>query len=431
MMPQVFSMSRFINRIIFAATLALILCSLTVNHAFAQGAQCGQKREVGGKALDEATWKQLNRVYEDVGEERYDEAYNQLAKMLTRAGRDVYLQAVLNQALAQVEWSRENYDPSLKYFEKAVELDALPDQTHFALMYQIAQLYFMKERYTEALEKLELWFCTAPEEKITSSAFVLKASIYAAMEDYKKVLEAIEIAIGMEDTPKEPWWQLKLAAHYELEQFPQAATTLEFMVEHWPDKKMYWTQLSQTYFKLKQDEKALAVVGLAYRKGLLDKQGDITYLSNLYSHADVPYKSAEVLQKGIEDGLVEPTEKYWTAVADAWYAAEELEKSLAAYEKAGAASLKGEIDLRRGYILTDLERWPLAKEALTSALDKGGLNEKKTGEAYLLRGMAEFNLGNFDSASSDWGKASRYARTKDAAQQWMNHLREERRRRAP
>jgi hypothetical protein len=53
------------------------------------------------------------------------------------------------------------------------------------------------------------------------------------------------------------------------------------------------------------------------------------------------------------------------------------------------------------------------------------------GEAYLLRGMAQFNLGNFDSASSDWGKASRYPKTKAAAQQWINHLREERRRRAP
>ncbi len=54
----------------------------------------------------------------------------------------------------------------------------------------------------------------------------------------------------------------------------------------------------------------------------------------------------------------------------------------------------------------------------------------RPGEAYLLRGMAQFNLGNFDSASSDWGKAGRYEKTRDAARQWMNHLQEERRRRA-
>ncbi|MFB3078389.1 MAG: hypothetical protein ACE1Y4_10320, partial [Lysobacterales bacterium] len=71
-----------------------------------------------------------------------------------------------------------------------------------------------------------------------------------------------------------------------------------------------------------------------------------------------------------------------------------------------------------------------ALKALDDALRKGGLAEHKTGEAYLLRGMIQFNLGNFDSANADWGKAGRYDRVMDAAKQWMNHLREERQRKA-
>jgi tetratricopeptide (TPR) repeat protein len=119
--------------------LSLLMLSLA-NSAVAQSGQCGVEREVTGRALDELTWKQLNRVYEEVGEEKYDSAYDDLQNMLRRAGRDEYVQAVLFQALAQVEWSRRNYDDSLTWFERAVELDVLPDQTHFALMYQIAQL---------------------------------------------------------------------------------------------------------------------------------------------------------------------------------------------------------------------------------------------------------------------------------------------------
>ena len=346
--------------------------------------------------------------------------------MLARAGKGSYLRSVLNQALAQVEWSRENYDSALNYFEEAVELDALPDQAHFALMYQIAQLYFMQERYREALDKLELWFCKSPGDKITSSAFVLKASIYVQQENYAETLKAIEIAIDMDDDPRQQWYQLKLASHYELEQFPRAAQTLELIVARWPEEKTYWIRLSQIYLRLKQDEKALAVIALAYRNALLDTQGDITYLSSLYSLSDVPFKAALVLEKGIKDGAVASTRNHWTAVADSWYAAEELENSLAAFENAGKVSEDGRIDLRRGYILVDLERWPDALKALNDALSKGGLTERKTGEAYLLRGMTQFNLGNFDSASADWGKAGRYDRTRDAARQWMNHLREER-----
>ncbi len=234
----------------------------------------------------------------------------------------------------------------------------------------------------------------------------------------------------MDDDPREQWYQLKLASHYELEQYPLSAQTLELIITRWPDKKTYWTQLSQIYLKLKQDEKALAVIALAYRRGLLDTHQDIIYLSNLYGNSNVPFKAALVLEKGIKDGLVEPTRSHWTAVADSWYAAEELENSLLAYEKAGKASEDGRIDLRRGYILVDLERWQDGLKALNDALRKGGLSERKTGEAYLLRGMTQFNLGNFDSAGADWDRAGGYDRTRDAARQWMNHLREERQRKA-
>lgn len=397
----------------------------------AQSGQCDKVREVSAKAMDEPTYKELNKVYELVGEEKFNEAYNSLRKLLDRSGKDEYLQAILYQALAQVEWSRNHFDPALQYFEKAVQLDALPNQAHFALMYQIAQLYYMKERYDDALNRLDLWFCTAPQEKITSSAYVLQASIHTNKKDYANALKSIEKAISMEKDPKEQWYQLKLAAHYELNQFPQAAETLELIISRWPDKKTYWIQLTQTYYKLKQEDKALSVLALAHRKKLLDKQSDILFLSSLYSNANVPYKAADVLQKGIESAVVEGSDRHWALVADVWYAAEEMEFALAAYEKAGTAARTGDIDLRRGYILVDMERWPPAQAALSSALSKGGLDERKTGEAYLLRGMAEFNLGNFDSASSDWRQATKYPKAREAAQQWMNHLEEERRRRAP
>jgi tetratricopeptide (TPR) repeat protein len=412
------------------AILSAGLALAAAGPALGQAGACNVHRNVGSGALDEPTWKQLNSIYEDVGEERYDEAYESLRKLLARAGRDRYLQAILNQALAQVEWSRGNYDAALSYFETAVEIDALPDEAHYALMYQIAQLYFMEDRYDEALDRLDLWFCTVPPEKVTSAAYVLEASIHARKEDYPAVLEAIDAAISMDDDPKESWYQMELAAHYELEQYPQAAETLEVLISKWPDRKLYWVQLSQIYYRLKQDERALAVLALAYRKGLLDKQSDLTYLSSLYSNESVHYKAAEVLEQGIRDGIVQPSKLHWTLVADAWYAAEELEKSLAAYEEAGRLSDNGLTDLRRGYILVDLERWPAALEALNRALEKGGLDERQSGEAYLLRGMTQFNLGDFDSAGADWGRAGRYEKSRDAARQWLNHLEEERRRRA-
>jgi tetratricopeptide (TPR) repeat protein len=163
---------------------------------------------------------------------------------------------------------------------------------------------------------------------------------------------------------------------------------------------------------------------------LLDSQGEILYLSSLYSQLDVPYKAAEVLERGLRDGTVESSQAHWSAVADAWYAAEELEKSLASYQEAGRVAVDGSTDLRRGYLLVDLERWQEALEALDSALEKGGLNQRMTAEAFLLRGMAHFHLGAFGQARTDWDRAGQFENTRESARQWLNHMREERRRSA-
>jgi len=417
-----------LRKLIIFALLGVMTISLP-GQVVAQTSECGKKRDVTGGALDEATWKKLNNIFEDVGEERYDSAYSKLQNMNARA-RGNYEKALLAQALAQVEWSRSNYDAALTNFETAVRLDALPDLTHFSLMYQISQLYYMKDRYDEALDKLALWMCKVPKEKITPASYYLKAAIYAAKKDWKNVVPAIDTAISMSDEPKEAWYQLKLGAHFELEQFPKAAQTLEVLVQYWPDKKNYWIQLSQIYYKLKKEDEALSVLALAYRRDMLDKQTDIMYLSSMYSNKDVPFKAAKVLQKGMEDGIVESNKRHWTIVADSWFAAEEMENALAAYEKAGKASDDGEIDLRRAYILVDMERWDEAASAIKAALDKGGLSERKTGDAYVLQGMSEFNLENYNKASTAWGRASKYPKAKKSAQQWMNHMREERARKS-
>ncbi len=409
---------------IFATLLTIASLSIA-GQAFAQASECGKERKITSGTLDEPTYKRLNDIYEDVGNELYDIAFDKLV-IMTRRARGKYLKATLFQMMAQVEWARSNFDSALTNFEQAVDLNALPNNIHFALMYQIAQLYYMQERYDDALDKLDLWMCKVPPEKIKPASWVLKASIYAQKQDWRNVIPAIETAISMAEKPKEAWYQLKLASHFELEQFPKAAQTLEVMIQSWPDKKDYWLQLSQIYYKLKKDDEALSVIGLAYRRNMLDKQSDIMYLSNLYSNRDVPFKAAKVLQKGLEDGIVATNKRHWTMVADNWYAADEMENALLGYENAGKESTDGDIDLRRGYILVDLERWEKAVEALEAAVEKGGFNDRKTGEAYILLGMSHFNLGNWTQASTAWGGARKYTKSKKAAQQWMNHMREER-----
>ena len=67
---------------------------------------------------------------------------------------------------------------------------------------------------------------------------------------------------------------------------------------------------------------------------------------------------------------------------------------------------------------------------MRQAIRKGGLPDKDIGQAYLLKGMCEFGLGNFKNAREDFGNGSRYDRSRNAAKQWIAHMDEERARRA-
>ncbi len=409
--------------------MATIVLLFATQQAAAQD-QCGVERKIQVKGFtNEVVYKRLSRIYEDIGEEKYAEAYPQLQQLLERT-RSPYEKAVIRQALAQVAWTLERYNEALRHFEIAVELNSLPNRTHFSLMYQIAQLYTMQERYNEALKALDLWLCKVDTKEITSSVYVLKASIYSHQKNWRDGIVAIDKAIELDANPKESWFQMKLGAHFELEQYPKAALTLERMIELWPAKRTYWMQLSQIYLKLKRNKRALAVVALAYKNKLLDREADIKHLANLYQFLDIPYKAALVMQTGLENGMVKDTRKNWEMTGDAWMTSEEIDEALAAYENAGKDAKDGKIDLRRGYLLTDMEKWDDGSQALALAIRKGGMKDNAVGQAYLLKGMCEFGMGNTRQARDDFGNATRFTSTRSAAQQWIKHMNEERARRS-
>ncbi len=388
--------------------------------------QCGAERDVKASALSEATYKQLSDIYEDIGEEKYADAQQGLERMLGRSKDGGYEQAIILQALGHTAASREDYDKALEYFQRSVDINALPNRQHYQMIYSIAQLLIARERYREGLEKLEQWFCVTPPADITATAYVLKASANVELENYQAALGAIDKAIELSDEPKENWYQMRLGINFEMDDLPAAARTLEIMINLWPENESYWKQLSSVYLNIKEENKALSVMALAYRRNMLDTAQEIQQLSSLYQFRDVPYEAAQVLEKGINDGIVESNKKFWEQTANAWYQARELEKALNAYEKAGQYSDDGSIDLRRAFILVDRQEWDSAIEALQRAIEKGGLSDNEVGNAHLLIGMSHMNLERFNAADVAFDNALRFDRSRGPARQWKEQVQQRR-----
>ena len=85
------------------------------------------------------------------------------------------------------------------------------------------------ERYRDAIRILEEWRREA--EIVNASALVLLANAYFQIEQYRTAIPLVIDAIDMEPEPREQWYQLLLAAYFELEDYVAAANLLEVMVD--------------------------------------------------------------------------------------------------------------------------------------------------------------------------------------------------------
>ncbi len=370
--------------------------------------------------MNEAQSKKITRYSEMLADEKYAEARSGLTSMVSKSGVSGYVQALVYQLLGHIDQLQGKYSAAAASFKKAIDLDAMPNTTHFQMMLQSAQLQMLDGNHQAGLRLLNDYFAVVDE--IPDSAFVIKANAHARLEQFREGKSAIKQAIQLSDKPKEPWYQLLLAFHSELSEYREMSEVLKLLISMSPNKQTYWMQLSSVYFTLKEDEKSLAVLVLASEKGLLQKESEYMQLFKMYSYNDIPYKAADTLQKALDGKKVESNFKNWKQAGAVWYEARELEKALTAYDRASQFATDGDLDLTRSYLYLDMENWSKAVESITSALQKGGLDNTKTGNAWLMLGMSQASLNRYSQARTAFNNAVKYEKARGNAQQWLQHL---------
>ncbi len=371
--------------------------------------------------MTEAQQKRITKLNEFLADEKYTEAKGGLQAMLAKTSdRDAYVQSVIHQLLGFVASGQGDYKATARHFAKSIELDAMPNATHFGMMLQLAQIKMADQDFKGALKSLDEYFALVDE--IPDRAFAIKANCHAQMEQFKEAQKAIKQAIALADKPNETWYQLLLSTHSSLSEYSDMVDVLKILIGLAPNKKVYWKQLSSVYFTLKKDKDSLAILVLAEKKGLLSEESEYMQLYKMYSYNDVPFEAGKFLEGALNSKKVEGNFKNWKSLGQTWYAAREIDKALVAYDKASSFATDGEMDYTRAFLYLDKENWQKAIESIQAALQKGGLNDDKTGNAWLMLGMSQANVKQFKSARQSLNNALRYQKSRQNAQQWLNHL---------
>lgn len=366
--------------------------------------------------LTERTYKVLSSAQELMETEKYSQAESKLKELLEQVKTGSYEMAVVQQTLGYLYSSQENYAKASKLFQQALDSNALPKKVSHNLKYNLGQLLLADDRYKQGIALLEQW--VKAEDSVPNSAHVLLASAYYRVKNYKKTIEHIRVAIKNDTSAKEAWFQVLLSAHLELKQYKSAIKVLESLIPRYPYKKTYWTQLSALYLQQNKEFTGLAVKVLAQRLELGDGKV-LVNMADMYRYLHIPYKSALLLDEGLEKGIIEANLDNLTRLAESWIAAKELEKASIILEKAAKIDESGMSDLKYGRVLFSMEMWKEASEPLAKSITK--LQGKEVGAALLLSGMAQFHLGRLTDAKKQFGQAISYENERNQAGQWLRH----------
>lgn len=372
------------------------------------------------RKISERNMRRIQAAYNNLNEGEYEKAAATLGELDGNSRLSPYEQGLVDQGLAQVAYEQDDVDTAVERWQKAVDSGGLPNNDHFRLMYQIAQLHLMEENYDQALSMVDRWFRESGSTR--PDAYSLKGNTLYRLERYDEAVAALDQAIAASDgNPSENLFELKMAALYEKEDYQGAAAVLEELVRRRPDEVKYQINLAQTYIELEQLDKALPVMQTLRSSGKLQDPQHWRQLYQLQAYAERPADAAATISDGIQSGALPADKDILRALGDNYYQAEMVDQAIEAYTRAAAVSPDdGNADQQRGHLLLEREAHAQAREALNEAIRKGNLRDE--GTAYLLLGEVEAEAGNNQAATAAFREALKHERSRSNAELWLKNL---------
>ncbi len=365
---------------------------------------------------------QLTEATELLGDKKYKDALETLKDARDRGKLSPHEKAMVTQTEGYVYHSQTNYVKAAESFEKALETDAMPDQSVLELHYNLGQLYQVQKKYKRALVHLLKWV------KLTKSPkprdYFMIATTYIQADMNSRALSWARKAVTSSRKPEEDWLQVLSMLLFEKKAYGELPGVLNQLATLYP-KKMYYDQLFAVHAKEQRYADALSILELEYRQDFLKKSEELENLAIMYLQNGVPLKGAAVMKEGLENGNIKKSFKTYQLHSECLLGARELDEAIGPLSKAAALKKRSKqaatMYMRIAEIHTAGRRWSKARDALEKALKTGKLGNEQ-GVAYLLLGIANLREERFSQAKVAFRKAGKHKRFKKAATQWLNVL---------
>ena len=368
------------------------------------------------KTLRNSTVAAITKAQEQMKAKDFKAAEATLDRCREHLGKAPYDQAYLQNVYGYLYLDQQRYDAALEAFTQAYESHRLDGGMEQNLLFNMAQLLAMQQRYDEAETRLLAWMKTA--KKFRPGDYMLLATIEIQLHRYAAAAEAVGKAIAAAPEPVRTHYQTLYYLQYELGKHDAAVATLKKMIALFPPRKEDYLQLSGLLLQGNDTAGALTVLELAHLQGLLQRKEELMRLAQLYVYAGVPLRAGQLLASQAETERRPEDAKWYMLEAQAWQQAREEGRALKAYAEAAARG-DGRAYEAAAYLYAGRNDPDGVIDTVEKALAAG---TPHADAMRLLEGQALFDKGEYVLAKKVFDAVEAKGRHGKEARQWLDYL---------
>jgi len=233
------------------------------------------------------------------------------------------------------------------------------------------------------------------------------------------VEEVMQQSREMGSVPKEGWLSFQWVLYYELANYRKAISVNHVLLTYYPKVK-YWKQLTAMFGALEDEKNELLGLEITYMQDGLDKEKQLMALAYRYLAFDTPFRAAYLIEKGMEVGMIERTQKNLEVLGSAWQRSQEFGRASPVLEEAAAMSDDGNIWSRLASVYLNINENQKAYGAAVKALSKGDL--KREDLTWMNKGNAEAAMHCYRDAEKSFTKAATFPKTESGALSWKKYV---------
>ncbi|HUG98619.1 MAG TPA: tetratricopeptide repeat protein [Gammaproteobacteria bacterium] len=397
----------------------LLLLCFAAPGAAQEAAETDVRRSEPGLMMSEHAYRRFEQITALYGDGRHADALA-MAESYLRADLNDYERAMGEQLAGYALVALGRPTEALPRFERAVALDALPNDAHFNMLRSLAQLYASLERWQQSVDVMSRYFVY--QQDASAEDRIMMGQALVQLGRHREALSWVRGALERAgDEPRESWLQLELAILFELDDHAGALDVLNRMVARWPDRLRYWEMMAGVHQQLNQDMEALAALTAAYNGGLFTGQEKLLNLVRMNMYVGLPYQAGRILDRALDASRVEADRATLELLLEAWVAAREFDLAAGVIDRLAPLSRDGNLYMRKARMRMEQNQWQAALEAVDRALELGGVSEP--GNAWLLRGIALLELERLEESRQAFRQAQDFdPDTRRQAREWQRFV---------